>query len=140
MAILFVSVLACSRAPADLESHQLAVINGVDDRRQAFSAPAHVRDALVAASAALIYAHHLVERVPGAVTLRALPAKDALGLCEDEPFGAEPAAAFCSAVLIDHDLVATARHCLGATPARRCRDLRIVFGYALSESDRPVVL
>jgi hypothetical protein len=136
-------MLACARAPEDLESHQGAVLNGQDDRLEAFQAPAQVQGPLLGASAALVYAHHLIESAPDAVGLRAPTALAALGLCADEPFAGQPAAAFCSGVLIDDDLVATAGHCLGAgadteLAARRCGDLRVVFGYALAPPDRAV--
>lgn len=135
--VVFVT-LACSRAPADLESFRAAVINGEDDRLQAFEVPAALREPLLGASAALIFAHHLIEHDIGSVSLSAPVASAALGLCEDERFANEPVAAFCSGVLIDDDLVATAGHCFGSSlelASGRCRSTRIAFGYALPASD-----
>jgi hypothetical protein len=50
----------------------------------------------------------------------------AAGLCPGEPFAEQPAAAFCSGVLVDWDLVLTAGHCLRALPLDR---FVVVFGY-----------
>jgi V8-like Glu-specific endopeptidase len=60
------------------------------------------------------------------------PTLEALGVCPDERFAGQPAAAFCSAVLIDEDLVLTAGHCLGGdaeSAARACSHLRVVFDF-----------
>lgn len=48
------------------------------------------------------------------------------GLCEGEPFGEQPAAAFCSGVLLDWNLVLTSGHCVNALPLD---NLRVVFNY-----------
>lgn len=140
VAALILGAGACAPAPEDLERRQESVLNGADDRLEVFQAPAALRGPLLASTAALIYAHRLVERAPADVALRAPTAGAALRLCADEPFAGEPSAAFCSGVLIDDDLVATAAHCLGddtESAERRCRQLRIVFGYALLAADRP---
>jgi hypothetical protein len=51
---------------------------------------------------------------------------DNAGLCPDEPFSDQPAAAFCTGVLANWDLVLTAGHCgLVLAPA----DVVVVFGY-----------
>jgi hypothetical protein len=142
-ASVLLATLACARAPVDLDSDQFAVINGEDDRLQAFEVPIEVREPLLGASGALIFAQHLLEHDDGSVSLRAPTASEALGLCPDEPFVNEPVAAFCSAVLIDDDLVATAAHCFGddaESAAERCRSARIAFDYAFSASDTPIEL
>ncbi|HWA77623.1 MAG TPA: serine protease [Polyangiaceae bacterium] len=140
---LLLTALACSRAPADFDAQQLAIINGHDDRLQAFEVPAETRAPLLGASAALVFAHHLREESDDSVLLRAPDASAAFGLCDGEAYASEPVAAFCSAVLIDDDLVATAGHCFGGdleVAAHRCRSVRVVFGYALSASDAPLEL
>jgi hypothetical protein len=61
-------------------------------------------------------------------------------LCEGEPFGDQPAAAFCSGVLVDWNLVLTSGHCVDLVPIG---SLRVTFDYfyrdpgdlALTEAD-----
>ncbi len=142
-ASVFLATLACARAPVDLDSDQFAVINGEDDRLQAFEVPIEVREPLLGASGALIFSQHLLQDDDGSVSLHAPTASEALGLCADEPFVSEPVAAFCSAVLIDDDLVATVAHCFGEdaeSAAERCHSARIAFDYAFTASDTPIEL
>jgi len=47
-------------------------------------------------------------------------------LCPDEPFVNQPAAAFCSGVLVDWDLVLTSGHCVDIYPLN---NLRVMFNY-----------
>ena len=49
-----------------------------------------------------------------------------LGLCMGESFADQPAAAFCSGVLVDHDLVLTSEHCVSMSPIT---DSVVVFDY-----------
>jgi len=52
--------------------------------------------------------------------------------CRVHEFAEQPAAAVCSATLIDVDLVLTAGHCLGDSQQEatdRCKRLQVVFGY-----------
>ncbi|MEY2934690.1 MAG: hypothetical protein RL033_5439 [Pseudomonadota bacterium] len=51
-------------------------------------------------------------------------------LCPDEPFGDQPAAAFCSGVLVDWDLVLTSGHCVNVFALSR---IRAVFGFYFRE-------
>lgn len=61
-------------------------------------------------------------------------------LCAGEPFADQPAAAFCSGVLVDWNLVLTSGHCVDVVPVER---LRVAFDYfyrnpgdlALTEAD-----
>jgi hypothetical protein len=61
-------------------------------------------------------------------------------LCDGEPFGDQPAAAFCSGVLVDWNLVLTSGHCVDIVPVE---SLRVAFDYfyrdpgelALTEAD-----
>jgi hypothetical protein len=140
LAIVFwlVAPVACGAERPSLGRSELEVLNGGDDRLELFEAPAGLRSTLLASSAALIFTHRLVERAPDVVELRAPTAGAAFGLCPDEAFSSQPSAAFCSGILVDDDLIATAGHCLGTdteSATRRCRDLRIVFGYSLPGVD-----
>jgi len=108
-----------------------AVINGADDRLELYEhEPVGDRELLGRSVAALMWAHRVDYATPK--SLRAISAEQALGLCPDERFAEQPAAAFCSATLIDKDLVLTAGHCLGGSQQEaedRCKRLRVVFGY-----------
>lgn len=57
-------------------------------------------------------------------------------LCPDERFADQPAAAFCSGVLAEQDLVLTAKHCIDLV---RLENIRVVFGYYFAERDELVV-
>ena len=89
------------------------MLNGNDDRNEVFELDEVTRQAITSSSAALVYSNHVSWSGANGVSLNAESAALALGLCSDEPFANEPCAAFCSAVLIDDDLVLTAGHCLG---------------------------
>jgi hypothetical protein len=52
------------------------------------------------------------------------------GLCEGEPFGDQPTAAFCSGVLVDWDLVLTSGHCVNVFGLSQ---IRAVFGFYFQE-------
>ena len=135
----FLALIGYTAACADghfgaLGARQEAVLNGVDNRKEVFELNDTVRNTLMASSAALVYSNHLIWGDSKSLRLKAESASAALNLCDDEPFADEPCAAFCSAVLIDDDLVLTAGHCLGGTAAQAtqvCQNLQAVFGYAL---------
>ena len=61
---------------------------------------------------------------------------EAVGKCASETFANQPALAFCSGVLVDFDLVLTARHCVPSPSA--CRQTLFVFDYSYSDPDRLV--
>jgi hypothetical protein len=85
-----------------------------------------------------MWAHRIEFGESDSVELRSASLSGTLGVCDDEPFAAQPAAALCSASLIDDDLVLTAGHCLGSSreeAEERCRRLWVVFDYMLDESD-----
>jgi hypothetical protein len=121
-------------APEATSTLGTAVLNGKDDRRELYELERREdREVLARGVAALMWAHRVDPSEPG--ELRAISAGEALQLCADEPFAQQPSAAFCSATLIDDDLVLTAGHCLGTTPeaaSTRCQRVSVVFGYHYS--------
>jgi hypothetical protein len=129
---------ACSPVGERSESRAAAVLNGEDDRSELFELDdVEERNALQRGVAALMWAHRIDLRRPS--LLRAISAGKALGLCDDERFAEQPAASFCSATLIDDDLVLTAGHCLGddeAEAASRCQRLWIAFDYHYAQPNR----
>jgi hypothetical protein len=133
--------LACGsgelgRADADALRLEQPVISGTDDRREVYevdSAPlrARVHDSV----GALLWSHRVRYVGADSVALRGSSLAERLNLCEGERFAEQPSFAFCSAVLIDTDLVLTAGHCMGQTRSEaedRCQRMTAVFGYELS--------
>ncbi len=68
----------------------------------------------------------------GQVSIHAPTLGEVYNLCDGESFADEPNLAFCSGVLVDDDLIATAGHCLGDSAEQAfesCRTLAVVFDY-----------
>jgi hypothetical protein len=101
-------------------------INGDDDRLEYFE--------LEDQSTRILMSQSVVALVPDvlarALTRGNVEALSTWGenhsLCEGEPFEDQPAAAFCSGVLVDWDLVLTSGHCVNVFPLTR---IRAVFGF-----------
>ena len=116
------AVAAC--LPADPPPQRSsAIVHDLDDRREYFE--------VVDTDAAATLARSMVAFLPAssiteAGEISAPSYGSTAGLCPGEPFAAQPAAAFCSGVLVDWDLVLTAGHCLRLFALD---DLRVVFGY-----------
>lgn len=133
---------ACGSAetsPEETQAESVAqpIINGEDDRRELYELESGAaRRAIADSAAALMWAHRVEFGEANAAELRATTLGSEQGLCDDQRFTTQAAAAFCSASLIDDDLVLTAGHCLGTTrPAAedRCRRVWVVFDYFMKE-------
>jgi hypothetical protein len=138
--VLSIATSAC-QSPSSAERQETTastVLNGDDDRRELFEVERGAeRELLQRSVAALMWAHRVDVAAPE--TLRAVSAQETLGLCPDERFAEQLSAAFCSASLIDDDLVLTAAHCLGDTAdeaAERCQRLWVAFDYHYAEPER----
>ena len=110
-----------------------ALIYGADDRREYFDvASPQIRALVSEAMVALIPRMWLRDDDSGAA-IAAPSFAEAAELCPGERFADQPAAAFCSGVLVDWDLVLTAGHCV-----RRFAldDFAVVFDYYYSEPGR----
>jgi hypothetical protein len=126
--------------PVELGQSSRAFVNGLDDRREYFElAEPSQRAALEQFTVALMSDSSAAALTSGHVG--ALPTWSEInGLCDGEPFGDQPAAAFCSGVLVDWNLVLTSGHCVSALPQA---NLRVAFDYfylnegelAMSEDD-----
>jgi V8-like Glu-specific endopeptidase len=112
--------------PSGLGQSSRAFVNGGDDRREYFElAEPSQRAALEQFTVALMSDSAAAALTGGHVG--ALPTWSELnGLCDGEPFGEQPAAAFCSGVLVDWNLVLTSGHCVSAVPEA---SLRVAFDY-----------
>lgn len=101
------------------------IIYASDDRKEYFEVGEPVRRTLSESMLALLPKTALSAE-GDRVTTTAPSLGDAVGLCPDEPFADQPAAAFCSGVLVDWDLVLTAGHCVHQFALD---DFVVVFGY-----------
>jgi len=134
IALLWIAMGCSDSNHAELGEQRESVLNGGDDRKEVFELDEVTRSSVTSSSAALLYLNRLSWGPADAVSLNAVSAGVALGLCDDEPFANEPLAAFCSTVLIDDDLVLTAAHCVGrdaASATQVCQRLQVVFGFEL---------
>jgi hypothetical protein len=133
--------VGCASADPDVLSRlSQPVIYGTDDRRELYDAPSdRVRDFGAQTVVALIEDAALEGHgLSGARAAFEAPSwSERRQLCESVRFGEQPAAATCSGVLVDRDLVLTAGHC-----ARQldCESLSVVFGYHYLEGGGVPVL
>lgn len=117
-----------------------AFVNGEDDRREYFELTEDAERAALERFTPVLMTESAAEALVAGDTA-ALPTWGEVDrLCPDQPFFAQPSAAFCSGVLLDWNVVLTSGHCIDAVPLS---ELRIVFNYfylspdelALSEAD-----
>ena len=125
-------LLACSASPEAASALvRDPIVYGADDRVEYYEsgsavAQTRMRESMVALfpTTAFDSAGHLSTSVPS-LSLE-------LGLCPGEPFEEQPAAAFCSGMLVDEDLVLTAGHCVRLyTPSQ----LVVATGYYYASPD-----
>jgi Trypsin-like peptidase domain len=128
-----VSLVAAVSLAQPIGELRQPIIYGEDDRREVYEAESEVMRALARASVvALVSPRSLSYEPSGAVSIHAPTLDEAFFLCDGEAFAEQPNLAFCSGVLVDDDLVATAGHCLGDSyqeAFENCRALAIVFDY-----------
>lgn len=117
---------------SDLESGSVGqggerVIFGSDDRREVYL---HANDAYgqIARSAAavLVNQSNIYVGNQGGVSLYGASLGYQQSLCSDERFVTQPTPGFCSATLIDENLVLTAGHCIDQS---RCGTTKFVFNF-----------
>lgn len=106
------------------------IIYAADGRSEYFEERSEqVRGALTEAVAVIARRGQIVGSADGGATA-AQTLAEANELCPGERFAEQPAAAFCSAVLVDWDLVLTSAHCVRALPLS---ELEVVFGFYYRE-------
>jgi hypothetical protein len=98
----------------------------LDGRTEYFEVSDVSARSLVADSTVALILHRHLDRATGELAPTTPSLGVARGLCPDEPFYDQPAAAFCTGVLVDWDLVLTAGHCVRLLGLR---DFAVVFGY-----------
>jgi Trypsin len=125
--------VACSVEDGSVAQQTQAIVYGRDDRKELFEVEDATLRSRVERSVVAITTRDQVDVSDDAITLLTPSWQEQAMLCEGEPFAAQPAAAFCSGVLIDWDLVLTAGHCLRAFALA---DLVVLFGYSYSAPGR----
>lgn len=116
------------------ETQGSALIHGTDDRRDYFELESIEQRRLVQAHSVALIASRHVQSLLDHNTDESLPTWGELeDLCPDEPFADQPAAAFCSGVLLGENVILTAEHCVDLVPLE---DIRVVFGYYFVEAGK----
>jgi hypothetical protein len=117
LAVLAASGLAggltgCGGDPSSGEARAASpLIYGADDRREFYELDSEPLQARIAGAMVALMPRACVRKTPSGVHLDAPNAAERYDLCPGERFADQPAAAFCSGVLVDWDLVLTAGHC-----------------------------
>jgi hypothetical protein len=114
------------------EERASPLIYGADDRREYFELAAPDERALMSGAAVALLPRSALRRTETGIEIDAPTWSELANVCPDERFAGEPAAAFCSGVLVDWDLVLTAGHCLRLLALQ---DFAVVFGYLYDAPD-----
>src|SRR6476646_10064405 len=128
--------------PSSLRTGQVDddLIYGDDSRRDVYAVDdARLARIALQGTVAFLSAEHLVRDSMGgtfAIVSETLGASN--HLCPGESFETQPAAATCSGVLVDDQLVLTAGHCIPEDAT--CGDSLLVFDYAITSPGRAVAL
>jgi hypothetical protein len=135
LAGLFILTLSSCVAVTDADeaqqvsSQEQAIVYGDDDRQDLYQVEDPVIRELARSSMAALIKSNAVHRLSsGMVRVDPLTLKETYDLCDGQRFENQPAAATCSAVLIDKDLVITAGHCVETQDD--CKTYSLVFDYA----------
>lgn len=121
---------AGASAGLGLGSLEQAFINGDDDRLEYFELDDPAAQVLMEQSVVALVPDLLVRPLARGNLELVSTWGENHGLCAGEPFGDQPAAAFCTGVLVDWDLVLTSGHCVDVFPLSR---FRAVFGFYFRE-------
>jgi hypothetical protein len=114
-----------------------ALIYGDDTRRDVYAAGGLGRIALQS-TIAFVSPEHLMRDPAGRFSIVADTLGASNNLCPGEAFFAQPAAATCSGVLVDEQLVMTAGHCVRDDAT--CDDRLLVFDYAVTDPERAIAV
>jgi hypothetical protein len=104
------------------------IVYDEDDRGEYYAADASAQALFERSSVVLIQEDYLGKAASIASAAPTWGVRD--GVCSGEAFAEQPAAAFCSGVLVDWDLVLTAGHC---ARFRDVADFSVVFDYYYAE-------
>ena len=115
---------------------QPKVVYGEDDRIDVYQETDAQRQQWASATCALINLSRLTQHQDGTWTISS-PAeylRSGLSACDDEPFGDQPTAAFCTGFVVGEDLIVTAGHCYTTTSLAT---VRFVFGFWMEDAATP---
>ncbi|MBI4424704.1 MAG: trypsin-like peptidase domain-containing protein [Elusimicrobia bacterium] len=114
------------------------MIYGTDDRVDLYEVANPLWRRLADSTVALVHVTGAdIYADGGDVLLLAQSLEETAGVCKDERFREQPAAAFCSGVLVGPDLVMTAGHCVPS--AFHCKSTLFMFGFAMRHAaDSPI--
>jgi hypothetical protein len=120
------SNVACSGSAEAVSDTAEPVVYGADDRYEYYDvADDAIRQRLAASVVALIAKSNL-RQAGGGVSIESDTWGEQAQLCPGERFADQPAAAFCTGVLLDWDKVLIAAHCAHRLPLA---EFSVVFGY-----------
>jgi hypothetical protein len=116
---------SCADRSDTLSRREGEIVYGQDDRLDYFQLTDPQSQTLMSGAMVALVANDVLSSTAGDLA-RAPTWGATADLCPGEPFADQPAAVFCSGVLVDWDLVLTADHC---TRLYNVNDFKIVFGY-----------
>lgn len=128
---------ASSRDGAVVASDAESIVYGTDDRTEPYedeTSPSSLADAASNSTAVIVLQSDVQTSDDGSVRLESGTLQDAYGVCATERYADQPSAGFCTAMLVEPDVVMTAGHCLALMS---CPRLALVFGF---QYDSPGVL
>jgi hypothetical protein len=115
----------------DIQVQRQPIVYDEDGRRELYELhDAAVRTRIAESVVALVPKTALAE--DGTLAKGAPTVAEQTGMCASEPFARQRVAAVCTGVLVDHDLVLTAGHCMRLLPLDQ---LKVVFGYYFDAAD-----
>jgi len=126
---VFIVATACVSCSDGLRSSarlQQAIVHGQDGRREFYEAGDPLIQQRLARSSVALIDDRYIEGSPPQLSASTPTWSANHDVCPDEAFADQPAAAFCSGVLVDWDLVLTAGHCVRFLALA---DFSIAFGY-----------
>jgi hypothetical protein len=123
---LIAGTLACSGSVEPTSRTTEPVVYGADDRQEYYDvADDAIRHRFASSTVALI-ANSNLKQAGGGVSIESDTWGEQAELCPGERFADQPAAAFCTGVLLDWDKVLVAAHCARQLPLG---EFSVVFGF-----------
>lgn len=114
------------------------VFYGDDDRRDFYEVTDAQQREWAGSICGLVPISQLSQSGNGRVTLSTSPYEiEGFPACDNEPFGSQPTAPFCTGFVVGQDLIATAGHCV--TDAAMLQSFAFVFGFRMEDANTPVL-
>jgi hypothetical protein len=129
VAVLLAVAPGCAADATASGEQRAPIVYGSDGRLEYFQMHDVTARAGIAHSTAVLVLNRWLDREHARIAGDAPTLAAAERLCAGEPFAEQPKIAFCTAVLVDWDLVLTAGHCVGL---HALDDFSVAFGYYYS--------